>query len=89
MIKACLASVCEMAVIPLQDYLEQGDEGRINVPSTLETGYGASKGCFNGRTAPKIYSWCKTYRRINPTVKLMKKIDICFGIIVFVFKFLR
>lgn len=68
MIKACLASVCEMAVIPLQDYLEQGDEGRINVPSTLGGNWvwRIKKGVLTEELHQKIYSWCKTYRRINP-----------------------
>ena len=30
-----LGSVCDLAVIPLQDYLELGAEARINTPSTL------------------------------------------------------
>ena len=58
MIKVCLASVCKVAVIPLQDYLEQGDEGRINVPSTLGGNWvWQLRRCPYRRTSPKIYSW--------------------------------
>lgn len=35
MIRAALASVSDMAVIPMQDYLELGKEARMNTPSTL------------------------------------------------------
>ena len=34
-IRAALASVADTAVIPIQDYLGIGTEGRINTPSTL------------------------------------------------------
>ena len=35
MIRAALASVADLAVIPMQDYLGLGSEARINIPSTL------------------------------------------------------
>jgi 4-alpha-glucanotransferase len=65
MIKVCLASVCKVAVIPLQDYLEQGDEGRINVPSTLGGNWvwRIKSDVLTEELHQKIYSWCKTYRR--------------------------
>ena len=34
-IRTALASVCDLAVVPMADYLELGIEGRINEPSTL------------------------------------------------------
>ena len=34
-IRAALASVADLAVIPMQDYLGLGSEARINIPSTL------------------------------------------------------
>ena len=34
MICACLASVSDMAIIPLADWLHLGSEARINTPST-------------------------------------------------------
>lgn len=34
-VRTALGSVCDLAVIPLQDYLELGAEARINTPSTL------------------------------------------------------
>ena len=34
-IRLAVSSVADLAVIPLQDYLCKGKEGRINTPSTL------------------------------------------------------
>ncbi len=34
-VRAALGSVADLAVIPMQDYLELGSEARINMPSTL------------------------------------------------------
>jgi len=34
-IRLALSSVADLAVIPIQDYLELGGEARINLPSTL------------------------------------------------------
>ena len=42
MVRAALASVCDTAVIPMQDYLGLGHETRINMPSTL----GGGNWCF-------------------------------------------
>ncbi len=35
LVRAALASVCDLAVVPLQDYLGLGAQARINTPSTL------------------------------------------------------
>ena len=35
LIRAAMMSVADTAIIPMQDYLEVGSEGRINTPSTL------------------------------------------------------
>jgi 4-alpha-glucanotransferase len=34
LIKATLACIADTAIIPMQDYLHLGDEGRMNIPST-------------------------------------------------------
>jgi len=34
-IRAAMASVADLCIIPVQDYLSEGSEGRMNVPSTL------------------------------------------------------
>lgn len=38
-IRATLASVADLAIIPIQDYLGLGSEARINVPSTVGTNW--------------------------------------------------
>lgn len=39
MIKATLLAVADTAIIPMQDYLGLGEEGRMNTPSTLGTNW--------------------------------------------------
>ena len=39
MIRECLSSVADTAVIPMQDYLELDNTARMNVPSTLGTNW--------------------------------------------------
>ncbi len=38
-IKAALRSTCETAVIPIQDWLKKGEEGRMNTPSTVKNNW--------------------------------------------------
>lgn len=65
MIKTCLASVCKMAIIPIQDYLELGNEARINIPSTLGDNWvwRLEKDDLTPELQLKIAKWTKTYRR--------------------------
>ena len=35
MIRLAMASVADTCIIPLQDYLEEGEQSRINTPSTM------------------------------------------------------
>ncbi len=65
MIKACLASVSDMAVIPLQDYLELGNEARFNIPSTLGGNWlwRFDPKMVTEELALKIANWTKIYRR--------------------------
>lgn len=35
LVRSVLASAAELAIIPMQDYLELGEDGRINTPSTV------------------------------------------------------
>ncbi len=56
-IRLALASVAELAVIPLQDYLGLGSESRINTPSTLGDNWNwrLKKGAFT----PAIIKRCR------------------------------
>lgn len=65
MIKTCLASVCKIAIIPMQDYLELGNEARINIPSTLGGNWvwRMPIASLTTELEQKIAKWTKTYRR--------------------------
>ena len=64
-IKECLKSVCDTAIIPMQDYLELGDEARFNIPSTLGGNWvwRMRKDDLTVSLAEKIKKWAKIYRR--------------------------
>lgn len=64
-IKAALASACDIAIIPMQDYLELGAEARLNTPATLGGNWRwrLKKGQTNAELAAKISAWTKLYRR--------------------------
>ena len=63
MICACLASVSDMAIIPLADWLHLGSEARINTPST--------QGCQLAVAARQPYARqpCSTHRTADCTVR--------------------
>ncbi|MCK9536912.1 MAG: 4-alpha-glucanotransferase [Bacilli bacterium] len=64
-IKAALASVCEIVIIPMPDYLELGSEARFNTPATLGGNWlwRLKSNDINNVLAKKIYEWTKLYRR--------------------------
>ncbi len=66
-IRAALASVSETAVIPMQDYLGLGGEGRINIPSTLGENWKwrLVKGQIKEGLAEKICDICRLYGRVK------------------------
>lgn len=64
-IRECLKSVCQIAIIPMQDYLELGDEGRMNTPS-IPSGnwkYRLSKKDLTNKLARKIKVLTIVYKR--------------------------
>lgn len=65
MIRACLSSVSDTCVIPMQDYLELGNEARINMPSTLGGNWvwRMDKEAFTQELAQKIKLLTVTYAR--------------------------
>ena len=65
-IRACLASVSETAIIPMQDYLGLGSEARINIPSTLGCNWKwrLKDGQFTEELAKEIYDMTRLYFRI-------------------------
>ena len=65
-IKVAFASVSNLAIIPMQDYLGLGAEARINTPSTLGNNWKwrMKKGVLTKRLANKICEMTKLYSRI-------------------------
>ena len=66
-IRAAVSSVSDMAIIPMQDYLGLGSEGRFNMPSTLGDNWKwrMKEEALTGQLAERIYELCKTYARVK------------------------
>ena len=66
MIRMAAASVADTAIIPMQDYLELGNEARINTPSTLGDNWKwrMRKGAATDELAGKIYRLTELYNRV-------------------------
>ncbi len=67
MIRAAHASVANLSVIPMQDYLCMGNEARINTPSTLGDNWKwrMKKGAFTPELAERIRGLTKMYGRVH------------------------
>ena len=65
-IRLALASVADLAVIPLQDYLGLGSEARLNTPSTLGSNWTwrMKKDAFTPDIREKCRSMAQLYGRI-------------------------
>ncbi len=65
MIKATLLSMADTAIIPMQDYLALGEEGRMNTPSTLGNNWTwrLQKQDFHVRLVKKISRFTTLYGR--------------------------
>ncbi len=65
-IRWAYASVADTAVIPMQDFLNLGDEARINMPSTVGGNWiwRMKKGVLTPELAQKIRLLAKTYGRL-------------------------
>lgn len=70
-IRAALASVADLAVIPMQDYLGLGSEARINTPSTLGGNWEwrMKQGSFTKELAEKMKSMTRLYGRLSGEAK--------------------
>jgi 4-alpha-glucanotransferase len=74
LIKATLASISDTAIIPYQDYLNFGEEARINIPSTLGNNWvwRTKKTDFKSSVQNKMTTWTKLYgRSIHSTNKTL------------------
>ena len=67
LIRAALASVADLAVIPMQDYLGLGSEARINIPSTLGNNWKwrMKKGACTEELAGRVRELAWLYGRIG------------------------
>lgn len=65
LIRAALASVCNLAIIPFWDYLQKGNEARINTPSVLGGNwtFRIEKNDMNKDLCAYIAKLTKAYRR--------------------------
>jgi 4-alpha-glucanotransferase len=65
MIQVALSSPCQMAIIPIQDYLGLGAEGRMNIPGTPEGNWEwkMKSKALNKTLAKKIKTFTKIYDR--------------------------
>ena len=72
LIRLALQSVADTAVIPIQDYLDIGSEGRINTPSTVGGGnwcWRLLPGELTGDLAEEMRELAETYGRTAPPRK--------------------
>lgn len=65
LIRTAMASVADMCIIPIQDYLVQGGKARMNRPSTLGTNwrYRIGKKDMSKKKIREIYDLTKRYAR--------------------------
>ncbi|MBR1752211.1 MAG: 4-alpha-glucanotransferase [Ruminococcus sp.] len=67
MIRLCWSSVSETAIAQMQDFLELGNDARMNIPSTLGGNWQwrAKEGVFTDELAKKIYDLTVMYNRLG------------------------
>lgn len=68
MIRTAFSTVCKLCVIPMQDYLELGAEGRMNFPGTqteCNWVWRANDGFADPRLAKRIYEMTALYGRLG------------------------
>lgn len=65
MIRCCLASVADTVIIPMQDYLELGEEARMNTPSTLGCNWKwqMEEDAFTKEVEERMKKWIRLYAR--------------------------
>lgn len=68
LISLAMASVSDLCVIPMQDYLTLPNTARINTPSTLGFNWQwrMKKGAFDDKLATRIYQMTRLYGRLQP-----------------------
>ena len=66
-IRGAWSSVGNLAIVPMQDFLNLGNEARMNLPSTLGSNWKwrMEEGSLTDELAEKIYNLTKLYGRLN------------------------
>ena len=65
-LRGAWSSVANIAITQMQDFLEQGNEFRMNTPSTLGNwNYRVDEKLLTGELAKQIYDFNKLYSRVN------------------------
>ena len=67
LIRTAMASQADLTIVPMQDYLTLGDEGRMNFPGTMTTNnwtWRADAGFASDALAEKIRAMTKVYGRL-------------------------
>ena len=67
-VRTAMASVSDLCIVPIQDYLELGGEARMNFPGTLSSAnwtWRAAPGCLNAALAKRIYRLTALYGRLE------------------------
>ena len=67
MMRGAWASVGDMAIVPMQDLIGIGSEGRMNTPSTLGGNWEwrATSDQITGKLAKRLYKYMEMYGRLN------------------------
>ncbi|MDR3377646.1 MAG: 4-alpha-glucanotransferase, partial [Verrucomicrobiae bacterium] len=67
LMRAALGSVAEMAIVPAQDLLELGSEGRMNTPAVPAGNWAwrAPEGCWTGKLAARLAELAEVTDRDN------------------------
>ena len=77
MIRTAYASVSDLAVIQMQDFLGLGSEARMNIPSTIGNGNWAwrlNENALTNKLAEKIMKYTKRYFRTPVRRKIKVKV---------------
>lgn len=71
MMRAAWASVGDLAIVPMQDLIGIGSEGRMNTPSTLGGNWEwrATSDQITGKLAKKLYKYMEMYGRLRKDPK--------------------
>ena len=77
MMRGAWASVGDMAIVPMQDLIGIGSEGRMNTPSTLGGNWEwrATADQITGKLAKRLYKYMEMYGRLNKDQEAKEKTE--------------